>query len=171
MDSDKGLLLREGKSWARIMADKLSALDIPFKISINKDQADNYRSIFDEPAFIIDDTNLPGPLRGILSAHQEYPETNWLILACDMVDMDQETLEGILNATKEVPGKEFYVYRNDTHYEPFGGIYTASGLRKVYDAYCKNELMNFSLQYVLNSYETHVLLSKNETPFRNYNTL
>lgn len=172
MGTDKGSLLKDGKSWARIVFDQMLALNIPCKISTNKDQIKDYPAIFNEQELIIDQLDVPGPIRGILSAHKQYPEKNWLILACDMTDMDQGTLMRILKAAEEVPGKEFYVYRNETHYEPFGGIYTAAGLQKVYDLYSKNLLNNFSLQHVLNTCKTYSLLLKNnKSAFRNYNSL
>lgn len=171
MGRDKGLLIKDTQPWARIMTDKITSLDMSCKISINKDQLNDYATIFDRSAMIVDHSNLSGPLRGILSAHEEFPESNWLILACDMVDMDPETLNGILKSTHEAPDKDFYVYRTDTYYEPFGGVYTARGLRKVYNMYSNNLSMNCSLQYVLNRYETHTLSSKHKAAFRNYNTL
>lgn len=172
MGSDKGLLLKDGNSWSRVVADQISALDIPFKISINTGQLTEYQTIFNNHELIEDQLDLPGPLRGILSAHIQYPEKNWLVLACDMIDMDKETLLGALNAINEEPGKEFYVYRNETHYEPFGGIYTASGLQKVYDMHSRGLLASYSLQNILRLCNTHGLLSQsNKSAFRNYNTL
>lgn len=173
MGIDKGTLLKDGKSWARIVSDQILTLNIPCKISINKDQVNDYQTIFSEQELIGDQVDIPGgPLRGILSAHQQYPEKNWLIMACDMTDMDNETLIRILKAKEEMPGKEFYVYRNERLYEPFGGIYTAAGLHQVYDLYRKNLLKDFSLQHVLNTCKTYTLESENnEAAFRNYNTL
>ncbi len=172
MGTDKGLLLKNGRPWARFVCDKIRNLSIPFKISINTDQIIDYRSIFNDSELISDQADIPGPLRGILSAHLHYPEKNWLILACDMIDMDQETLRRILRAADEIPGKEFYVYKNETFYEPFGGIYTAAGIRKVAYLYKNNSLKNFSMQYVLNRFETYsISVENNLSAFSNYNSL
>ena len=91
-------------------------------------------------------------------------------MACDMIDMDQETLIKVMKAANQIPGKEFYVYKNQTHYEPFAGIYTAAGLHQVYDLYRKKILKGFSMQHVLNAFKTYSLSSENnEAAFRNYN--
>lgn len=172
MGTDKGLLLINGRSWARFVSDKIRDLNIPFKISINTDQINDYKAIFNHRELISDQVDIPGPLRGILSAHLQYPEKNWLILACDMIDMDRETLQRILKATDELPAKEFYVYRNEIFYEPFGGIYTAAGIRKVACLHKSNLLKNFSMQYVLNRFETYSISVGNNSPaFSNYNSL
>ncbi|MEJ7778582.1 MAG: molybdenum cofactor guanylyltransferase [Daejeonella sp.] len=172
MGTDKGLLLKNGKSWARFVADKILALNIPFKISINPNQVNEYGVIFKDEELIVDQVDISGPLKGILSAHLQYPEKNWLILACDMLEMDVETLQRLLKAAQEVPGNEFYVYKNEKFYEPFGGIYTAAGLQKLYELYRNNLLTNFSMQYVLNKFETYsISIKNNNTAFSNYNSL
>ncbi len=172
MGTDKGLLLKNGKSWARFVSDKILALNIPFKISINPNQVNEYGVIFKDEELIGDQVDISGPLKGILSAHLQYPEKNWLILACDMLEMDVETLQKLLKAAQEIPGNEFYVHKNDNFYEPFGGIYTAAGLQKVYELYRNNLLTNFSMQYVLDTCETYsISIKNNNTAFSNYNSL
>lgn len=172
MGTDKGLLIKNGKSWAHFVSDKILALNIPCIISINSNQLNDYGAIFKEEELIGDHVDVPGPLKGILSAHLQYPEKNWLILACDMLEMDVETLQRLLKAAQEMPGKEFYVYKNEKFYQPFGGIYTAAGLRKVYEMYCNNLLTNVSMQYVLNTCETYsISVKNNDAAFTNYNSL
>lgn len=170
MGTDKGSLLKEGKPWARIVCDQLTALDIPCKISVNKDQLKDYSAIFNEEVLIADQLDIPGPLRGILSAHRQYPEINWLIVACDMIDMNRETLIKIINAEHQAPGSQFYVYKGGTYYEPFGGIYSAAGLHQIDELYRQKLLKDFSLQHVLNTFETYTLLTEiSINAFKNYN--
>lgn len=172
MGTDKGSLLKDGKPWARIVSDQILALEIPCLVSVNKDQLKDYKSIFKEQELIIDQLDVPGPLRGLLSAHQRYPERDWLLMACDMIDMDEHTLRRLMNAKEEMPGMEFYVYRNEKYYQPFAGIYTAAGLQRIYDMYRNGLLEDFSLQHVLYKSKTYSLsLKTNEAAFRNYNSL
>lgn len=170
MGTDKGSLLKNGTPWARIVYEQVSALNIPCKISVNKGQLEDYASIFGELELITDQLDIPGPLRGILSAHRQYPEKNWFIIACDMIDMDKETLLKILKAVKQAPGNEFYVYKNGFYYEPFAGIYTAAGLKQVFELYRNEKLKDFSMKHVLDTFKTYTLFSiNNRAAFKNYN--
>ncbi|MBL3657480.1 molybdenum cofactor guanylyltransferase [Fulvivirga sediminis] len=42
------------------------------------------------------DTHCEGPMTGILSAHEEYPQASWLVLACDMPYVDIDILNQLL---------------------------------------------------------------------------
>ena len=64
MGADKGLLKNETGVWARIAYDKLAALNIPVRVSVNDNQYSSYADIFSPEELITDDTTFQvrGPL-------------------------------------------------------------------------------------------------------------
>jgi molybdopterin-guanine dinucleotide biosynthesis protein A len=65
-------------------------------VSVRKDQrADPLRAGFEQ----IEDTREGlGPIAGIVAAQERYPESAWLVLACDLPLLDAATLEFLLRA-------------------------------------------------------------------------
>src|SRR5215210_5197976 len=88
MGTDKGLLQLNGKTWVQHTSDKLSSLQIPVVVSLNKKQPDGYSKIFSSDKLIIDDESLSlkGPLLGLMSVHQQLKQEDLLVLACDMLE-------------------------------------------------------------------------------------
>ena len=65
-----------------------------------------------------------GPLCGILSAMQAYPEAHWLVLACDLPHLAQATLEKLIRAFQsEAPRLTAYRSTHDGLPEPLCAIY------------------------------------------------
>ena len=90
MGSDKALLLRDGRSQLSHTADLLAAHTERVFVSARRDQLDDpERSRFDA---IVDRYDDVGPIAGILSALEEYPDRDWLVVACDLPNIDDETL-------------------------------------------------------------------------------
>lgn len=172
MGADKGLLLKDNQPWVCLMGNQFSDLDLEYKVSINESQLANYQAFFHPDDLIVDALDIPGPLRGILTAYLYYPMNNWLVLACDMIDMDISVMMEIVQAVKTEQGFDFYVYKNEYFYESFCGIYTAQGLQKLYASYRKQEVDNFSLQQVFNNFYTYTCtIGAKNVAFKNYNQL
>lgn len=65
-----------------------------------------------------------GPLVGILSAMQKYPEADWLVVACDQVLIKASEMKKILEAGRE---KELGAcYSSSRGLEPLGAFYRSS---------------------------------------------
>jgi molybdopterin-guanine dinucleotide biosynthesis protein A len=169
--TDKGLKILDGKPWVEIMCHKLLSLGLEVKVSINYAQLATYKSTtIATDNLIVDDVTIPGPLRGILSAHAHYPENDWLVLACDQIDMQAQTLQKLMGAFDENEGFDFYVYKNEKRYQPFCGIYTSTGLKKLLNAYRKKHDENYSMQHVFDSFNTFTLaVDEMDQSFNNYN--
>ena len=75
-----------------------------------------------------------GPLGAIYSALQSYPDHAWLVLACDMPNLDREALGNLLAARD--PGMDCTCFLNpaDDHPEPLCAIYEPSALPAVAEA-------------------------------------
>lgn len=98
MGSDKGLLMHNNMTWSEYLKNSLSVYCDEIFVSINEFQAENYSKFFLENTLIIDLENDKGPLGGILSAHQKYPNADWFIIPCDMFDIENRYLESLKNA-------------------------------------------------------------------------
>src|SRR4051812_4885506 len=105
MGADKGLLKQGSLTWAELAAHKLSSLQIPVSLSVNKEQATIYSKIFSPDQLIIDNEalSIKGPLLGVLSAHQNFPDEDLVILACDMIEMSASVLQDLINNYQQVP--------------------------------------------------------------------
>jgi len=94
MGRDKALLVRNGRSQLDYVATLLEAVTNRVFVSTRQEQKnDAERSRFDQ---IVDRYDGIGPVAGILSAMDAYPEADWLVVACDLPNIDQPTLEYLL---------------------------------------------------------------------------
>ena len=94
MGHDKSVIEWHGKQQRYHMADVLSAMCDDVFISCRPEQQggidSNYKTLPDSyPA--------SGPLVGILSAFQAHPDVAWLVTACDLPLLDEETLKYLVN--------------------------------------------------------------------------
>ena len=95
MGSDKALLSRDGQSQLAFAAGTLRGLVDRVFVSTRADQKDEeQRRQFD---LIIDRYDGLGPVAGILSAMEEHPDVDWLVVACDLPNIDEETLRCLLD--------------------------------------------------------------------------
>lgn len=170
MGSDKGLLEINGKTWARLVAEKLLSLKIPIVVSINEQQHELYSKLFSPEELVIDDVDIKGPLKGLLSAHQKYPERDILLMACDLIDMDEATLTDLIDQYKSGSEIDFFVY-HDNYAEPFCAIYTSRGLKPVLQKALGHSLTKFSFQTILDEGNTFRIPISKRSSFRNYNTI
>jgi molybdopterin-guanine dinucleotide biosynthesis protein A len=170
MGSDKGLIKNNEKTWTEHIVEKFNALHIPVIISINESQQQSYGNIFQQEQLVIDSIDIKGPLTGLLSVHQQYPSEDILLMACDLIDMDEATLRDLIDYYNNRDGFDFYVYHQDFA-EPFCAIYTARGLRTVLEKVRMHSLLKFSFQNVLDEGNTFRIQNYNRSSFKNYNTI
>lgn len=173
MGSDKGLLKLEAKTWAQTAIDKISALHIPVKISVNSRQYAQYASVFAATDLVPDKSSLSlsGPLLGVLSTHTTYRNEDLFVLACDMPLMDAALLQQLHEAYGERTEAEAYVFTNDGEAEPLCGIYKASGLARILDLLLNGQLARHSMKYMLDHLLVHriPLAEDQKKYFRNFN--
>jgi len=170
MGTDKGLIPLQNSCWVAFMVDKLTAMNLPVSISINLSQLSDYSKFFPKEKFVLDVLEIAGPLNGLLSAHLKFPNDDLLLLACDMINMQAETLTRLVNSYASANGYDFYVYQNRTYAEPFCGIYTSKGLSEILLQSEKSALSGVSMQSILNLKSTKRLPITENGSFKNYNT-
>ncbi len=125
MGRDKALLERDGQSQLQYVFSLLQGLTERQFVSTRADQQDDpERRRFPQ---IIDRYDDIGPVAGILSALEAHPDADWLVLACDLPNLDGQTLDYLIdNAARKRP---FTAYRSshDGLPEPLCGIYRSDG--------------------------------------------
>lgn len=171
MGSDKGLLLKDSKPWAVLMSEKIRHAGLDVVISVNEKQVQAYKQIFPNTPLIIDDLPINGPLEGLLSTHKTYPDKDLLLMACDLIDMDELTIGNLISVYQNRPSFEYYVYEQNGFTQPFCAIYTSKALVGIYEALEKSLLNKYSLHDRFESGNTLYLPVIDEKSFRNYNQL
>lgn len=165
MGRDKALLQREGQSQLSYVASLLEGVAGRVFVSARPDQMDDpERSRY---ATIVDRYTDIGPIAGILSAMDEHPDVDWLVIACDLPNLDAETLEYLVEHRGE--SEPFTAYRSSYNGlpEPLCAIYTAGSdllLRRFVDdgIYCPRKML-------INS-DTLLLDQPNSAALDNVNT-
>jgi molybdopterin-guanine dinucleotide biosynthesis protein A len=174
MGQDKGLIQHDGKSWAAITKEKLAALGIHVKLSVNANQYAPYAASFGTETLLADNNkfDVAGPLLGLLSFHDQFPDEDLFLLACDIPAMQVSLLSMLFKQHQAVPGSDAYVFSNNGFIEPMCGIYCVSGLQRIRAQYNRGELSNFSMKRILSGLTTDVtnVPRGHEHYFRNMNT-
>jgi len=176
MGSDKGLLQKGKVTWAELAFQKLQWLGIKVIISVNETQQETYGNIFSNNVLMVDKPtsvfNFEGPLKGLLSVHEQLPERDLFILACDMTDISIPLLfklkdTFITNRLKY----DYFTYINQGDYEPMCAIYCSRKLHEIYKDALDHLLPAFSMKYILSNGQTlGIPIDKSETAlFCNYN--
>ena len=106
MGRDKALLVRDGHSQLAHIAALLDGITERVYVSSRQEQQDDpERSRFEN---IIDRYEGIGPIAGILSAMDAHPNADWLVVACDLPNIDEPTLSFLIeNAKQEQPFTAF----------------------------------------------------------------
>ncbi len=169
MGSDKGLLLLEGETWTERIAKKLEKEGLEVVISINESQQERYSKIFKKEELVIDQLPMHGPLNGLLTVHQQNPQRDILLIACDLIDMDKSILEELINSYEKNEA-DYFAYEENNFFQPLCAIYTATALQSLLQRLISGSLANYSFQYILNNSKTHRLYSSFKKAFENHNT-
>jgi molybdopterin-guanine dinucleotide biosynthesis protein A len=123
MGRDKALLDHDGQSQLAYVVGVLDACVEEVFISTRLDQAgDEERAQFNQ---IVDRYDDMGPAAGILSALEERPDVDWLVVACDLPNINEQTIRYLLqNRSGEHPFTAF-ISSHDGLPEPLCAIYSA----------------------------------------------
>jgi molybdopterin-guanine dinucleotide biosynthesis protein A len=173
MGKDKGLIIEQGVTWVERTHQKLSNLKIPVYISVNEAQVSGYRKILPCEILIPDTVEIPGPLKGILTAFIHLRGKDLLVMATDLQDISVDSISALLQRYYlSKPQYDIYAYSNKGRPEPLMAIYTHTLLEKIYNTALKGGLVNYSLQHILKKENTSLqeLHPGQEKDFKNYNS-
>lgn len=121
MGRDKALLQHDGRTQLQVAVELLAAVTDKQFVSTRPEQRDDpERSRFEQ---IVDRYDDAGPIAGILSAMDAYPDVDWLVIACDLPNLDHETLSHLKSHGDA--SQPFIAYRSshDDLPEPLCAIY------------------------------------------------
>lgn len=124
MGQDKARLLRGGQSQLAYVVHLLEGLVDRVFVSTRADQQNEVeRSQFEQ---IVDRYQDMGPVAGILSAMDEHPDVDWLVVACDLPNVDAPTIFNLLDRRSTDRPFSAYASSHDGLPEPLCAVY-ASG--------------------------------------------
>ncbi len=166
MKADKAALTYHGKPQSAVCFELLSEFCEKVFISNRADQADapgnkGFPQIHDGEEF-----SGKGPLAGILSAMQAYPNAAWLVLACDLPYVDSPTVKYLFGHRD--PKKIATAYRSahDGLPEPLCAVYEVQAQPVLLKFFHGGTLCPRKI--LINS-ATHLLEPQNPTALENIN--
>jgi len=121
MGRDKALLVRDGHSQLAHIAALLEGITKRVFVSSRQDQQDDpERGRFEN---IVDRYEGIGPIAGILSAMDAQPNADWLVVACDLPNIDEATLSFLIENSD--PKQPFTAFKSnyDGLPEPLCALY------------------------------------------------
>jgi molybdopterin-guanine dinucleotide biosynthesis protein A len=124
MGRDKALLERDGQSQLAFVTGLLGPHVERVFVSTREDQQDEPERARYE--LVIDHYTDMGPLAGILSAMDDYPDVDWLVVACDLPNISDETLQHLLENRSPAHPFSAYTSSHDGLPEPLCAVYRAS---------------------------------------------
>ena len=121
MGTDKALLEKDGRTQLARTVDLLERFVERVFVSARPDQARDPERKRHE--LIIDRYEDLGPVAGILSAMREYPDVDWLVVACDLPNVDDDTIAALREG--RAADRPFIAFRStyDDLPEPLCAIY------------------------------------------------
>ena len=123
MGRDKALLDRQGRSQLEYLYSLVDGFAERTFVSARASQAaEAQRSRFPQ---IVDCYEGMGPVAGILSAMEKYPGADWLIVACDLPNVDADTLGHLLANRSALQPFTAYRSSHDGLPEPLCAVYAA----------------------------------------------
>ena len=132
MGSDKALLMQDGQSQLSLAVALLSRALPKVFVSAREDQAgEAERRKFET---IVDRYDDMGPVAGILSALESDATVSWLVLTCDLPNVDDDTVATLIAAHTDKHLFTAYKSSHDGLPEPLCAIFSANS-RPIVEAF------------------------------------
>jgi len=147
MGSDKGLISYHGIPQRQFLYDLAEPLVNKVFFSIRSEQQVELAS---SNSYIIDNNEYKGPLNGILSAHKHFPDNAWLVLACDLPLINQESIQELISQRDINKIATAYATKESKLPEPLAAIWEPQGLIKAI-AYMKTAGSSCPRKFLINS--------------------
>lgn len=125
MGQDKHLLEYHGQPQAEFLYALLGSHCEHTFMSLRADQHDPNRS---DHQVILDQDHYRGPFNGLLSAHAEHPEAAWLVLACDLPLINNDTIARLVKARDPLADGTAMATKKSNLPEPLVAIWEPGGL-------------------------------------------
>ena len=165
MGSDKALLRLDGETQLSRAVKLLREQVKRVFVSTRADQADDAeRGKFEQ---VVDRYDDMGPVAGILSAMDAHSEVSWLVLACDLPNIDDATIAYLLQQCAADHPVTAYESVHDGLPEPLCAIYRPAS-RAVIDDFVEQGII-CPRKMLINS-ATHLLAQPNPGALHNINS-
>lgn len=121
MGEEKGLIQYHERSQAEHLVFMLEEIGVEVFLSVREEQKENY-AFLNKP-LIADQIQGAGPLGGIASAMRTYPQTAFVVVACDLPNLQKEHLDFLLKNRNAKAFATCYESPMDGGPEPLCSIY------------------------------------------------
>lgn len=140
MNTDKASLAFHGKTQSLYCFELLGQFCEKVFFSSRKEQEGreelkNLAHIYDHPDF-----NGAGPLAGILSAFKQFPQSPWLVLACDLPFVDFDTIKYLIENRNLEKTATAYHSAHDGLPEPLCAIFEPQSYPLLIEDFHNNKL-------------------------------
>lgn len=166
MGKDKGLIAYHGMPQRDYLYRLLEQVCDKAFMSIRKEQATEIDADFKT---IVDEDIFKGPFNGILSAHKEFPEVAWLVLACDLPLIDEKALRYLIERRKPNSFATAYALKENPLPEPLCAIWEPNGLKNAVLYMQEGKNGSCPRKFLINN-GTHLVHPENENVLMNANS-
>ena len=132
MGEDKALIQYHQKPQARVIFDLLKKYCSEVFLSARNDQWKGME--IENLPTINDSLNLQGPMNGILSAMNKYPDVNWIVVACDLININDEAVKTLIQHYQSDKDIICFKNREKDFPEALCALYTPSSRSKLLKA-------------------------------------
>jgi len=142
----------------------LSDAGLDVCISCNLEQ---YKTIPSDYYRLVDQYDAIGPIGGLLAAINHSPEEAWLMVACDLVNVNADTIATLIDAVDDEHDIITYQGADSKYLETTITIYKPSAFREVLDTV---EMGLYSLQRVLSNCKVKTINPAEDSELKNVNS-
>ncbi|WP_445385032.1 molybdenum cofactor guanylyltransferase [Robiginitalea sp. IMCC44478] len=146
MGTDKGLLQYHNKPQREFLYEQLQNICDAVFMSIRPEQQAEIPGKF---RYIVDENVYRGPLNGLLSAHHQFPEAAWLVVACDLPLVNEKVLNYLMERRNKKAMATAFATRKTGLPEPLAAIWEPHGLRQA-EIYMKTAESSCPRKFLLN---------------------
>ena len=126
MGNDKGLIEYHRVPQREFLYHLLDKVCDKTFLSVRNEQKEELATDFN---LIVDENKFRGPLNGILSAHSKYPNMAWLVLACDLPLINDESIAALIANRDSSKIATAYATKDSMLPEPLATIWEPLGLK------------------------------------------
>ncbi len=165
MGKDKGLITYHGIPQREYLYQLLEKVCDQTFMSVRGEQAPELQSTVKT---IIDEDIFKGPLNGMLSAHKQYPNVAWLVLACDLPLMDEKSLRELILNRKSSAYATAFAQKENPLPEPLCAIWEPQALEEAI-TYLEKGNGSCPRRFLISN-DTHLVIPKNGNALLNANS-
>jgi len=164
MGAEKYLMNVNGQPQYVHLHQLLSDAGLDVCISCNLEQ---YKTIPSDYYRLVDQYDAIGPIGGLLAAINHSPEEAWLMVACDLVNVNADTIATLIDAVDDEHDIITYQGADSKYLETTITIYKPSAFREVLDTV---EMGLYSLQRVLSNCKVKTINPAEDSELKNVNS-